>query len=33
MGNSFTFNNIQIIQSLGDEDRKTGTELYNDLTV
>ncbi|MBD5217647.1 MAG: hypothetical protein HDS73_04045 [Bacteroidales bacterium] len=31
MGNSFTFNNIQIIQSLDDEDRKTGTELYNDL--
>lgn len=33
MGNSFTFNNIQIIKSLGNEDRKTGTELYDDLTV
>lgn len=31
MGNSFTFNNIQILQSLGHRDRKTGTELYNDI--
>lgn len=31
MSNSFYFNKIQIIQSLGDNDRKTGTELYNDI--